>query len=75
MQPFEIIDISENPELTTEQMGSKDKFWIEYAGESWLFTVARLNTSEHWAERLAAAIAHDLEIPAAIVEQCQSRRS
>ncbi len=68
MDTFDIIDVSDVPEVQVEQMGSKDKFWIELDGERWLFKIPRPGTGEHWAEKCAAEIATRLELPAATVE-------
>ncbi len=54
--------------LGDEALGTKDKFWVEYEGEDWLFKVARPNTGEDWSEKLAAEIAYLLKISAAHVE-------
>jgi hypothetical protein len=52
-----------------EQLGSKPKFWFRHAdGQRWLFKYARLNTGEHWAEKVAAEIAGQLGLPHAAVE-------
>jgi len=48
LSEFKIVDVTESPEVFPEQMGSKDKFWIEYEDEYWLFKVPRAGTGEHW---------------------------
>ena len=70
MTPFPIYDVpaSVRPE-SIEHLGSKQKFWFRDAeGELWLFKYARPGTGEHWAEKLAAAIADEIELPHAEVE-------
>lgn len=68
MSLFSVFDISDQPEAYSEQMGSKTKFWIDYLGSNHLFKIARSNTGEHWAERVAAAIAQELGVPCASVD-------
>ncbi len=49
-------------------MGSKPKFWFRYNDEDWLFKIARENTGEHWAEKVASEIAANLNLPTHRVE-------
>src|SRR5690554_5833556 len=67
-QTFRVIDISDVPQGPLEQMGTKDKFWLNWNGELWLFKNGRPNTGEHWAEKLAEVIGYTLGIPVAEVE-------
>lgn len=67
-QPFRVIDISDVPQGPLEQMGTKDKFWLNWNGDLWLFKNGRPNTGEHWAEKLAEVIGYTLGIPVAEVE-------
>ncbi len=82
--PYPVITIAPHQFADIEQLGSKDKFWFWLDGEKWLFKVTRdiatpdgvVPTGEDWAEKVAAEIAHRLNIPAARVElaQWQGRR-
>lgn len=60
--------------LGDEQMGSKDKYWMQLPGDShpWLFKYSRMSvgnvTGEHWAEKIAAEIAALMGVPHARVE-------
>ena len=51
-------------------MGSKEKFWVrEPDGDTrWLFKYPRAGKGEHWAERIAAAVAGHLGLPHAHAE-------
>ncbi len=51
-------------------MGSKQKFWFREpgGGGDWLFKYPQMNTGQHWAEKIAAEIAEELEILHAKVE-------
>jgi hypothetical protein len=70
---FPIIQVPEHVERREfEPLGTKRKFWFERDdGTHWLFKYARPTTGEHWAERLAAAIASALGIPHSDVELAQ----
>ena len=70
---YQYIDIADNylpDSITTEQMGSKEKFWFVYPDtqEVWLVKFARNNTGENWSEKLAAEVAQLLGVPHALVE-------
>lgn len=72
-QFYPIINIkADSPELT-EQLGSKPKFWFRLKGDDqpWLFKYTRENTGEHWAEKVAAEVAHLISLPAATVDLAQ----
>lgn len=81
---FSIVVVTPDQIAGEEQLGSKDKFWFRRDAELWLFKEARLiktqagyvSTGEDWAEKVAAEIAHLLDIPAAKVElaEFQGRR-
>ena len=70
-----IIEIrASNPE-TTEQLGSKPKFWFRlYDSESkrderlWLFKYSRSTAGESWSEKVACDIAELLEVEHPLVE-------
>lgn len=71
---YPIIELQTNWVLGDEQMGSKDKFWVQLPNDSnpWLFKYSRMSagnvTGEHWAEKIAAEIAALIGIPHAQVE-------
>jgi hypothetical protein len=66
--PFPIIDITHDPVVSDEQLGSKSKFWISRDNQRWLFKEARASTGEDWAEKIAGEIARLLNLDAATVE-------
>jgi hypothetical protein len=76
IQLFSVLTITSDQFADVEQLGSKEKFWFWNEGQRWLFKEARLIkspqgieiTGEDWAEKIAAEIAHVLDIPAATVE-------
>jgi len=61
--PFTFYDVPLDAPTTYEPMGTKDKFWFDRAGESWLFKASRPDQGQHWAEVLAAALASKLGLP------------
>lgn len=71
---YPIIEVQMSWVLGDEQMGSKDKCWVQLPNDSnpWLFKFSRLSagrvTGEHWAEKIAAEIAALMAIPHAQVE-------
>ena len=71
---YPVIELQTDWLLGDEQMGSKDKFWVQLPTDSnpWLFKYSRVSagniTGEHWAEKIAAEIAALLNIPHAGVE-------
>ena len=65
---YPIVDIPQDAREDIEQLGSKPKFWVSLADGRWLFKVARPNTGEDWAEKVAAELAKHLDIEAADVE-------
>lgn len=58
-----ILEIDPSWRRGIEDMGSKPKFWFRYQDEMWLFKQARLNTGEHWAEKIASEIAELMGLP------------
>ena len=72
--PFPIHEIAQGWVLHEEQMGSKDKHWVDLPGDDqpWLFKLSRESaetvTGEHWAEKVAAEVAELLGVPHARVE-------
>ncbi|HQU78659.1 MAG TPA: HipA domain-containing protein [Azonexus sp.] len=73
---FPVFSISSDQIVGDEQLGSKEKFWFRQGGSLWLFKEVRVieksgvfvPTGEDWAEKVAAEIAHLMNIPAATVE-------
>jgi len=76
---YDVLELSDDQVLETEQLGSKSKFWvrIDFYGEEqeWLFKIPRKNTGEHWAEKVAAEAARLLDIPCADIELAQFRET
>ena len=68
MSQYDVIMLAAEPAVEPEQMGSKEKYWLDYDHERWLFKIPRQNTGEHWSEKVAYEIATLLGIPAALVE-------
>lgn len=65
---YPIVDIPQDSREDIEQLGSKPKFWVSLPDGRWLFKVARPNTGEDWAEKVAAELASHVGIEAAQVE-------
>jgi hypothetical protein len=70
---FSVLTIQPEWVLEDEAMGSKQKFWFRQLddGADWLFKYPQPNTGQHWAEKIAAEIAEELEILHAKVELAQ----
>ena len=69
--PYPIFEVHEEWALEPEAMGSKDKFWYRKPAKGsarWLFKRPRGNSGEHWAEKIAEAVAQRLQIPHGRVE-------
>lgn len=63
--PYKIRRLNVNPEYL-EQLGTKEKFWFTLNGDieqRHLFKYSRLNTGEHWSEKVAEQLCHELGIP------------
>ena len=69
-EPYPITEVQEEWALERETMGSKRKFWYRQPGDGsrWLFKYPRGTTGEHWAEKIAEAVASHLQIRHARVE-------
>ena len=68
---FGVKEVKHEWRLDSEEMGSKEKFWYRHPHDNesdWLFKYPRLNTGEHWAEKIAAEVADLLNIRHATVE-------
>ncbi len=74
VDPYPIILLRKEDVLAPEEMGSKNKGWVQVNNDSepWLFKYARLSNGqvagEHWAEKIAAEVAELLHIPHARVD-------
>lgn len=74
MQPsidsYPVLTIQPERVLEDEAMGSKQKFWFRKPDDAtdWLYKYPQPNTGQHWAEKIAAEIAEELEILHAKVE-------
>jgi hypothetical protein len=61
---YRIIEVSEKAADSTEQLGSKPKFWfVDSGGQPCLFKEGRSGTGENWAEKVSAEICELLSIP------------
>jgi len=69
---FKIVKLNVNPDYL-EQLGTKEKFWFTYKGskDRVLFKYSRENTGEHWSEKIAEQLCHELGIPHAPYEMAQ----
>jgi len=67
---YPIIDVAEYESAQYEELGSREKFWMEGpGGELWLYKKPRpTNLSEIWSEKLAAEIAYLIGVPCAEVQ-------
>lgn len=67
---YPILEVSPEWVLDQEPMGGKDKFWFRYPQPDepkFLFKYPRLNSGEHWAEKIADGVASLLDIPHAAI--------
>ncbi|MGH8546715.1 MAG: phosphatidylinositol kinase [Gammaproteobacteria bacterium] len=66
---YRIIEVPPDAADSTEQLGSKPKFWfVDSSGKSFLFKEGRSSTGENWAEKVSAEICVLLKIPHASYE-------
>ena len=73
---YRIIDVDENSAESTEQLGSKEKFWfVDAELGRCLFKLTRHSTGEDWSEKIAAECATRLQLPCARYELAQIKRS
>ncbi|MFW5955649.1 MAG: HipA domain-containing protein [Rhodothermales bacterium] len=64
MNISEIIEIDQNSIRDFEQLGTKEKYWIEFRdGGHALFKKGRPDSGEHWAEVVTSLVANLLGIP------------
>ncbi len=64
---FPVIDVDAQPQLGYEQMGSKDKFWIDFQGSRWLFKYPIRFDGERWSEMVAYHVGRMMGLPIAEV--------
>jgi len=61
---YRIIEVAAEAADSTEQLGSKPKFWfVDSSGRSYLFKEGRSGTGENWAEKVSAEVCTLLTIP------------
>lgn len=67
---FPIFTIQPEWIFEPETLGSKEKFWYRdpVNAQEWLFKYPEENTGQHWAEKIAAEVAYQMEILHAPVE-------
>jgi len=67
---YPVFEILPEWVLEPEAMGSKEKFWYrsDPAGRSWLFKFPQPNTGQHWAEKISAEIAAQMDLTHAVVQ-------
>ncbi len=66
---YDIHDVTDWPQIVTEQMGTKRKFWCQHPnGDLTLFKQSRTHAGEHWSEKIAAEIAGLINLPHAEIE-------
>lgn len=66
---YPIVEVQPEWVIEQEQMGSKEKFWYQQQDQNaWLFKYPRINTGEHWAEKITAEVAGLLGIRCSRVE-------
>lgn len=63
---YPIINVPDDAEEATEQLGSKFKFW--YDGKTKLFKASQAKTGEHWGEKVACELCGLLGLPHAHYE-------
>jgi hypothetical protein len=60
---FKIIVVPDDAFFDPEQLGTKEKFWYWHNNQRYLFKASRLNTGEHWAEKVACELSELLGLP------------
>lgn len=65
---YQIRKVEQSGAGLPEQLGTKEKFWVEIKGEDWLLKFGRPGTGEDWAEKAACELAQTLGIPCARYE-------
>lgn len=74
--PYPILEIDPTHVLESEQLGTKDKFWLRIEesdkqiphDSEWLFKFPTQGTGQHWAEKIAYEIARRMNVLAPRVE-------
>ena len=68
-ETYEIHDVTDWPQVATEQMGTKRKFWCRHPDDYLtLFKQSRTHAGEHWSEKIAAELAGLIGLPHAEIE-------
>ena len=62
---FPVHTVNDLQMTSTEQMGSKDKFWVILDGDHWLFKYPMRFDGERWSEMVAYHIGRKMDIPIA----------
>ncbi len=65
---YPIIEISDDAPYSTEQQGTKTKYWLYRNQKLSLFKIGRVNTGENWAEKVACELCALLGLPHAHYE-------
>ncbi len=60
---WDILDFSSAVRVDTEPAGAREKVWLRWNKEQWLFKDQRTNSNEVMAEVIASALAHRLGLP------------
>ncbi len=61
---FPVVTVPDDAADLSEQLGTKFKFWFQDAdGNDVLFKKARINTGEHWSEKIACELCSLLGVP------------
>lgn len=72
--PYPIIEIAPEWIIEQEQLGTKDKYWVnseaqkELGNDLWLLKFPKEGTGMHWAEKVAYEITQIMGIPSPRVE-------
>ncbi|MGD0138176.1 MAG: HipA domain-containing protein [Tepidisphaeraceae bacterium] len=75
-QLYPIIILPRDAPSRVEQMGTKEKFWVEHTdGNRWLFKYNRRGHGDDWSEKIACEIAGVLGLPHAHVELAKFEES
>lgn len=65
---FDVIELPEDANEETEELGTKRKFWYRQKELKYLYKQARPNTGEAWAEKIASELCKLLNLPHADYE-------
>ena len=65
---YQFISVSDDAPELTEQLGTKEKFWLHIGEHRYLFKIGRPGTGENWAEKVASELCSLLHLPRAVYE-------